>query len=62
MLFRSIRLRGKWRELAIPGLDRPIPTLPTFHPAYLLRAYTKENRAKVWDDLRAARERLDDPS
>ena len=24
-----IRLRGKWRELAIPGLDKPIPTLPT---------------------------------
>ena len=47
------RLRGTWHQF------RGIPVMPTFHPAYLLRAYTKENRRKVWEDLRAARSRLD---
>ncbi|MBX3390891.1 MAG: uracil-DNA glycosylase [Phycisphaeraceae bacterium] len=28
-----------------------IPVMPTYHPAYLLRDYTPENRKKVWDDL-----------
>jgi uracil-DNA glycosylase len=27
--------------------------MPTFHPAYLLRSYTPENRAAVWSDLKA---------
>lgn len=47
------RLRGSWHDF------RGIPVRPTFHPAYLLRAYTKENRQKVWEDLQAARRRLD---
>ncbi len=47
------RLRGRWHAF------RGIPVMPTYHPAYLLRAYTRENRQKVWDDLQAARERLD---
>ena len=51
-----IRLRGKWRELAIPGLDRPIPTLPTFHPAYLLRSPAQKREA--WRDLLALKSRL----
>ena len=32
--------------------------MPTFHPAYLLRAYTTDNRKKVWSDLQAALERV----
>jgi len=48
------RLRGVWHEYA------GIPVMPTFHPAYLLRAYTPENRRKVWEDLKAARERMDE--
>lgn len=51
-----IRLRGKWRELAIPGLDRPIPTLPTFHPAYLLRSPAQKR--KSWRDLLALKSQL----
>ena len=47
-------LRGTWHEY------RGIPVMPTFHPAYLLRAYTVENRTKVWNDLKAARSRLDE--
>jgi len=39
------RSRGHWREW------RGIKLMPTFHPAYVLRAYTDENRAAVWSDL-----------
>jgi uracil-DNA glycosylase family 4 len=46
--------RGKWHAF------RGIPVMPTFHPAYLLRAYTPENRRKVWEDLKAARARMDE--
>ena len=45
--------RGTWHSF------RGIPVMPTFHPAYLLRAYTVENRRKVWEDLQAARAKLD---
>lgn len=47
-------LRGRWSEYA------GVPVLPTFHPAFLLRQYTKENRQKVWSDLQKAMERLGD--
>jgi len=50
------KLRGTWHEF------QGIPVMPTYHPAYLLRAYTVENRTKVWEDLKAARGRLDDVS
>ena len=48
-------LRGKW------GSFRGIPVMPTFHPAYLLRAYTVENRKLVFEDLKAARAKLSEP-
>ena len=48
------KLRGTWHEF------HGIPVMPTFHPAYLLRAYTPENRRRVWDDLKAARARIDE--
>ena len=48
------RLRGIWHSYD------GIPVMPTFHPAYLLRAYTPENRRKVWEDLKAARARMDE--
>ncbi len=46
------RLRGQWQKLpdlgeGLGGID----VMPTFHPAYILRQYTPENRGKVWDDL-----------
>jgi DNA polymerase len=49
-------LRGKWGDF------RGIPVMPTFHPAFLLRAYTLENRQAVFDDLKAARARIDETS
>jgi uracil-DNA glycosylase family 4 len=51
------RIRGTWYEY--PGVSPAVPVMPTFHPAYLLRQYTKENRAKVWSDLKAALSKLD---
>jgi uracil-DNA glycosylase len=52
------RLRGRWFDLAIPGLDRPVPTLPMFHPSFLLRA--PERKREAWHDLLALRARLDE--
>jgi DNA polymerase len=49
-------LRGRW------GSFQGIPVMPTFHPAYLLRSYTAENRRAVFDDLKAARARIDEAS
>lgn len=50
--FAITRERGKWRTFH--GID----LMPTFHPAYLLRAYSPENRRKVWEDLQAVMQKL----
>ncbi len=50
-------MRGRWHELRLPT-GECVPVMPTFHPAYLLRAYTPENRQKVWSDLRLVMDRL----
>ena len=51
------RLRGRWFELVVPGLATPVPTLPMFHPAFLLRA--PERKREAWRDLLALKARLD---
>ncbi len=51
------RLRGRWFDLAVPGLDAPVPTLPIFHPAFLLRSPARKREA--WRDLLALKARLD---
>ena len=45
------QLRGRWADW------RGIPTLPTLHPAYLLRAPIHKREA--WADLLSLRARLD---
>jgi DNA polymerase len=50
------RLRGQWHQLEIPGLDAAILTLPTYHPAYLLR--TPSAKRESWHDLIALRQQL----
>jgi DNA polymerase len=52
------RLRGRWFDLAVPGLDQPVPTLPMFHPSFLLR--TPERKREAWRDLLSLRARLDE--
>ena len=49
-----MRLRGRWREVAIAG--RVVPALATLHPAYLLR--TPAAKQLAWADLLALKERL----
>ena len=46
------RVRGTWHTY------KGIPLMPTFHPAFVLRQYTEENRRAVWSDLRAAVTRI----
>jgi DNA polymerase len=50
-------MRGRWHQLRLPA-GPAVPVMPTFHPAYLLRAYTPENRQKVWSDLRLVMDKL----
>lgn len=51
------RLRGSWASFRAPD-GRLVPVMPTYHPAFLLRSYTEENRAKVWADLQKVMTRL----
>lgn len=46
------RERGNWKSF------RGIDLMPTFHPAYLLRQYTVDNRRRVWDDLKKVLEHV----
>jgi len=56
------RLRSVWAEFRHPDASRhpglAVPVMPTYHPAYLLRSYTPENRKMVWADLKKAMDRL----
>ena len=49
-----MRQRGRWRDFAVGG--RTVPTMPTLHPAYLLR--TPVAKRLAWRDLLAIQERL----
>ncbi len=44
-----MRLRGRWFEHMSDGLEKPIPALPTFHPAFLLRQPAQKKEA--WSDF-----------
>ena len=50
------RLRGRWFEYRAGGLSDPIPTLPIFHPAYLLRQPAQKR--ETWRDLIRLKSRL----
>lgn len=52
-----MRLRGQWFQYQAPGMPRPIPTMPTYHPAFLLRQPAQKRMA--WRDLLAVREKID---
>lgn len=49
------RLRGVARSVEIgraTGNPLDVPVMPTYHPAYLLRNYTRQTRLEVWEDLK----------
>ena len=46
------RLRGQWQTLPSEDPDLAgIKVMPTYHPSFVLRSYTPENRKNVWLDL-----------
>ncbi len=55
------RLRGRWHDYPRHGIgseaSSPIPAMPIFHPAYLLRKPGMKREA--WRDLREIRRRID---
>ncbi len=53
------KMRGNWQRLPdhAPGLGG-LSVLPTFHPSYLIRTYTIENRRAVWNDMQKVMELL----
>jgi len=52
-----LRLRGHWRPYQHAGLSRPIPALPSLHPAYLLRQ--PQQKRLAWHDLLSLKRALD---
>lgn len=51
------RLRGRWVDHQVPGLAAPVPVMPIFHPAYLLRQPAHKRFA--WRDLIEVAKRLE---
>jgi len=50
------RLRGRWTNYQSEGLAEPIPALPIFHPAYLLRS--PQQKSLAWADMLKLKARL----
>ncbi len=45
------RLRGRFHDYYFSPDAPPIKLMPTYHPAYLLRNYSPDNRRRVWEDM-----------
>jgi DNA polymerase len=52
------KLRGHFHEYRFSQTSRAAKVMPTYHPAYLLRNYSYENRQRVWEDLQKVAEVL----
>jgi DNA polymerase len=50
------RLRGRWFPYQTAGMANPVPAMPTYHPAYLLRQPAQKRAA--WRDWLAILDRL----
>ncbi len=56
------RLRSRWHDFYPSGTEtigEPIPVMPTYHPAYLLR--DPNEKGKAWADLKMVMSRLNIP-
>ena len=49
---------GRWYDYQTPGLAAPIPAMPIFHPAFLLRAPAQKRAA--WRDLLSLEQKMGD--
>ena len=54
-LARDANLRGNWQDF------NGIPMMPTYHPAYLLRNQSLQEKRKVWEDMLLVMEDLGMP-
>lgn len=45
------KLRGRFHEYKFSDDAPPSKLMPTYHPAYLLRNYSYDNRKRVWEDM-----------
>lgn len=53
------RLRGRFHDFSpsgTPMIGQPVPLMPTYHPAYLLR--NPAEKGKAWEDLKKVMQRL----
>jgi DNA polymerase len=51
------RLRGRWFDLAVPGMEGgTVPSIAIYHPSYLLRA--PANKVESWRDLISIKSKL----
>ena len=46
------QLRGQFHDYYTASDAEPIKLMPTYHPAYLLRSYSPDNRKRVWEDMK----------
>ena len=46
------QLRGRFHDYYPSLSSKPIKMMPTYHPAYLLRNYSHDNRMRVWEDMK----------
>ncbi len=53
-----MKLRGRWFDYRPAVLEKGVPTMAIFHPAYLLRSPAQKREA--WRDLLAIRQKLDE--
>jgi DNA polymerase len=52
------RLRGHIHEYYPEPMSEPIKLIATYHPAYLLRNYSQDNRRQVWQDMQVVLKEL----
>lgn len=52
------KLRGRFHEYRFSEEAPPAKLMPTYHPAYLLRNYSYDNRKRVWEDMQKVLEEL----
>ena len=55
------QLRGRFHEYFVSEAGGSIKLMPTYHPAYLLRNYSQDNRKRVWEDMQKVLIELDLP-
>ena len=53
------QLRGRFHDFYPSAMAQSIKLMPTYHPAYLLRNYSRDNRLKVWEDMKKVLEELE---